>query len=292
MIQAGAGNAFLPRIEISASFLCLAPILVVATSGWMLFDVLSLGLDTVSWAFLIEAPRAAGRAGGIGPILVSTALIVSICLAAALPLALGTALLLSECLAKGSRSAQFMRVLLDVLASVPSIAFGAFGYVFFAQVLHLGFSILSGGLTLATMVLPLLVGSIEQSLRAVPLEIRMASAGVGFSRAQTLFLVLLPIAAPGILVGVLLGIGRALAETAALVFTSGYVARLPGSLLDSGRTLSVHIYDLSMNVPGGEPAAAATTLVLIASLLLMNGAFLCFLSYWKRRSGMALAVTA
>jgi len=159
---------------------------------------------------------------------------------------------------------------LDILAGVPSIVFGLFGNAFFALWLGLGFSILAGGLTLACMVLPILIRSVEAGLRSVPDDYRRAAAALALPRTAALRQVLLPMAAPGILVGLILGIGRALAETAALLFTSGYVSQAPGSLLDSGRALSVHIFDLAMNVPGGADRAYASALTLIALLLAIN----------------------
>jgi phosphate transport system permease protein len=224
----------------------------------------------VSWRFLVEAPADAGRAGGIGPILVSTGLILAVCLAASVPIGAATAILLAEFSRGTGWIGRVVRRSLDVLAAVPSIVFGLFGNAVFSVYLGLGFSILAGGLTLACMVLPLLIRSMEEGLRAVPDDYRQAAAALGLSHAATLSRVLLPAATPGLVVGLVLGIGRALAETAALLFTSGYVARMPGSLLDSGRALSVHVYDLAMNVPGGTGHAYATALVLVGLLLSVN----------------------
>jgi phosphate transport system permease protein len=134
----------------------------------------------------------------------------------------------------------------------------------------MGFSILSGGLTLACMILPILIRTAEQGLRMVPDEWRLGAAALGVSRASALRQVLIPAAAPALTAGLVLGIGRAMAETAALVFTSGYVDRMPSSLLDSGRALSVHIYDLAMNVAGGDRNAYASALILIMLLIAIN----------------------
>jgi phosphate transport system permease protein len=243
---------------------------VVVTFGWILFDLLSLGLGRLSWDFLTAAPREAGRAGGIGPVIVSTLAILAVCLATAVPLGLGSAAFLAELTRPGVRLGRWVRRGLDLLAAVPSIVFGLFGSVFFGRVLGLGFSILAGGLTLACMVLPILVRATENGFRSAPEELRRGAAALGLSRTATLRHLMLPAALPGLVVGLVLGIGRALAETAALLFTSGYVSRLPSSLLDSGRALSVHIYDLAMNVPGGEGSAAATALVLVLLLVAIN----------------------
>ncbi|MCG8456029.1 MAG: phosphate ABC transporter permease PstA [Holophagales bacterium] len=243
---------------------------VVAAFLWLLFDLLRHGLGSLSWTFLTTEVAASGRDGGIGPVLISTLLILLVCLAAALPVGLGTAVLLAESTDAEGLLGRFVRRSLDVLAGVPSIVFGLFGNAFFSITLGLGFSILSGGLTLACMVLPLFIREAEEGLRAVPGHYRLSAAALGFSRWRALWLILLPAAMPGLLVGLVLGVGRALAETAALLFTSGYVARVPESLLDSGRSLSIHIYDLSMNVPGGEPNAYGSALVLVSLLLAIN----------------------
>ncbi|MEG3190940.1 phosphate ABC transporter permease PstA [Lysobacter sp. D1-1-M9] len=244
-------------------------LLTAAVFAWILGDLVRHGLPHLSWTFLTEAPRDAGRAGGIAPILVSTLMIMGVCLAVSVPIGVGSAVLLAEF----SPTGWFGRVVrrsLDVLAGVPSIVFGLFGNAFFSIYLGLGFSILSGGLTLACMVLPILIRSSEASLRSVPDDYRKAAAALGISQAAAIWRILLPAATPGLLVGLVLGIGRALAETAALLFTSGYVDRMPGSLMDSGRALSVHIYDLAMNVPGGTGPAYATAFVLIMLLAVIN----------------------
>lgn len=256
---------------------------VTAVLAWILIDLLRQGVPHLSFAFLVEAPRDAGRAGGIGSILVSTGLIVGVCLAVSVPISVATAVLLAEFTRQLGFFAVLVRRSLDVLAGVPSIVFGLFGNAFFSIYLGMGFSILSGGLTLACMVLPILIRSVEAGLRAAPDDYRRAGAALGLTRTTLLIHVLLPAAAPGLAVGLTLGIGRAMAETAALLFTSGYVTRMPGSLLDSGRALSVHIYDLAMNVPGGAPAAYASALVLIIVLLVINYVTVFMTDRWMHR---------
>ncbi len=244
--------------------------LVILPFFWMMGDLLWKGIGHLSWEFIVSSPLDAGRAGGIGPIVLSTVLIVGICLLVAFPLSIGTALFLLELSRKSIPGSQIIRQSLDVLAGVPSIVFGLFGYAVFCQVLGLGFSIASGGLTLACMVLPILTRTVEESFRAIPHAQHLSAAALGLSWPTTIRSVLIPLAAPGLLVGGILGIGRAMAETAALIFTSGYVDRMPESLLDSGRALSVHIYDLAMNVAGGNPHAYATALLLVSLLIIIN----------------------
>ena len=263
-----------------AALVWLAAIAVTAIFGWLLSDLLWHGTGQLSWEFLTHAPENAGREGGIAPILVSTLLILAVCMTVSLPLGLGSAVLLAEFSTNDGRFGRLVRRSLDVLAGVPSIVFGLFGNVFFCQVLGLGFSILSGGLTLACMVLPILIRSTEAGFRAVPQFYRLGAAALGMSRTTTLLQILLPAALPGLMVGFILGIGRAIAETAALIFTSGYVDRMPSSLLDSGRALSIHIYDLSMNVTGGNASAYGSALVLLGLLLLINSSALWFADRW------------
>ncbi len=257
--------------------------LVTAVFLLLLSELLRHGVPQLSLDFLTSAPRNAGRAGGIAPILVSTGLILGVCMGVSLPIGIGTAILLAEFTPDDSLFGRWTRRSLDILAGVPSIIFGLFGYAFFCITLGLGFSILSGGLTLACMVLPILIRATEEGFRAVPRSYRLSAAALGMSRRATLFSLMLPAAAPGLVVGSILGIGRAVAETAALIFTSGYVDRMPESLLDSGRALSIHIFDLSMNVPGGNARAYASALVLVSLLLLINGVSVWIADRWLYR---------
>jgi phosphate transport system permease protein len=253
----------------------------------ILGDLLWQGLSKVSWTFLVSEPENAGRNGGISSILMSTLLILGVALMVAIPLGLACAVGLAEFVKPSGRFGRGVRLSLDVLAGVPSIVFGLFGNAFFCQTLGLGFSIAAGGLTLACMMLPIFIRTAESGLSAVPQEWRQGAAALGMSRSALLWHVLLPAAAPTILAGLILSIGRATAETAALIFTSGYVDRMPSSLLDSGRALSVHIFDLSMNVTGGDASAYASALVLICVVLGINALALFLFDHWRGRSDSA-----
>ena len=257
--------------RIAACALGALALLVAAVPLAMALQLLGAGASLLDWGFLSGAPLAAGRSGGIGPVLLSTLWVLAVCLLAACPLGLGAALFLSEAVDAGSRLGRALQLALDVLGGVPSIVFGLFGNHFFCITLGLGYSILSGGLTLACMVLPLFVRSAEQAMRACPPAYRQAGCALSISRAGFVRRVLLPFAAPGIAVGLVLAAGRALAETAVLLFTAGYVTRWPDNWFDSGRTLAVHIYDLAMNVTGGSAPAAASALVLLLLSLTISG---------------------
>lgn len=267
--------------EYGATAVIWAAALIVAVPFlWLMGDLLWNGWNHLSFSFVFSAPQNAGREGGIGPILISTLLIVGVCMGTALPMGLGTALFLSEYTRHDHVLGRLIRGSLDVLAGVPSIVFGLFGNALFCQALGLGFSILSGGLTLACMVLPILIRTVEESFRVISREQRLSAAALGLSKPTTIRSILLPAAIPGLLVGVILGLGRAIAETAALIFTSGYVDRMPESLLDSGRSLAVHIYDLAMNVAGGNPHAYATALVLVGLIFIINYSSSWIASRW------------
>lgn len=261
--------------------------LVASLIFWVLADVVIEGAAHFSWHFLFAEPADAGRAGGIGPILVSTLWILLIALLVALPLGLGVAIWLAEFTGKTRRLAPFTArntgMTLDILAGVPSIVYGLFGNAFFSIYLGLGFSILSGGLTLACMILPVFIRTCESGLRAVNDDWRRGALALGMTRTAAIWHILLPAARPAIIAGLVLGIGRATAETAALIFTSGYVDRMPGSLLDSGRALAVHIYDLSMNVTGGDGAAYASALVLVVLIIVLNTLAQSLVDSWFKR---------
>ena len=247
----------------------LALVLMLAPLS-LLWTVFGDGIGVLDWQFLLAEPEQAGRSGGIGPIIVSTALVLLICMSLAVPLGLGTALFLVEQVRPDSRLNLTLQWALDGLGAVPSVVFGLFGYRLFVVELGWGYSLLAGGCTLACMVLPLFIRGCEQALRDCPQSYRQAAAGLAISRVGYLRRILLPFAAPGIAAALVLSAGRALAETAVLLFTAGYVMRWPESLFDSGRTLAVHIYDLAMNVSGGSPASAATALVLLGFALIIQ----------------------
>ena len=251
---------------------------------WMLSDIYLKGVGHLSWSFIIDSPSQAGRAGGIASILVSTLLIVGIAMLVALPLGLMVAVWLSEYLQQQTVFSQFIRLSLDVMAGIPSIVYGLFGNAFFSQFLGLGFSILSGGLTLACMILPVFIRSCEAGFSMVNHDWRKSALALGFTRFSSVRYIILPAAMPAVVAGFVLSFGRATAETAVLIFTSGYVDRMPSSWLDSGRSLTVHIYDLSMNVGGGDGAAYASALVLIMLIVVLNAAVQYLANSYLRRN--------
>ncbi|MDH5377462.1 MAG: phosphate ABC transporter permease PstA [Gammaproteobacteria bacterium] len=258
------------RFETLEFFSTMAAFVPVAFFLVLFGQILVDGISGLSWDFLTQNPLDAGRQGGIASIVLSTAYILGICLIITIPFGLMLAIYLTLNENNTNGSLLFLRRSIMVLAGMPSIVVGLFGNAFFSISLGLGFSILSGGLTLACMVLPFFILVSEQALRSVPKHYYINAYALGLNQSSTLFKIALPLAIPGIGAALILSIGRALAETAALIFTAGYVTRTPESVLDSGRALSVHIFDLAMNVPGGNQNAFSTALVLIIFLILLS----------------------
>ena len=202
------------------------------------------------------------------PAIVTTVEMTALALLLAVPLGLFTAIYLNEYAKRGNKLVGVIRVTTETLSGIPSIVYGLFGMLFFVTQLHWKLSLLSGAMTLSIMVLPLIMRSTEEALLAVPDMYREASFGLGAGRLRTVFRIVLPSAMPGILAGIILAVGRIVGETAALIFTAGTMAHIPG-LTQSGRTLAIHMYVLS-----GEALhmneANATAVVLLVVVLLMN----------------------
>lgn len=253
---------------LAVTILGAATAFTVVVLVFIIVFVLSKGLPGINAEFLFSAPKDMGRAGGIFPTLVGTVLLPLLAIAIALPLGVGTAVYLTEY----TRETWLTRVLrfgTDCLAGIPSIIFGLFGFIFFVVMLKMGWCLLSGGLTLAIMVLPTIIRTSEEAIRAVPNSYREVSFSLGATRWETVLKVVLPNALPGIVTGVMLGIGRSIGETAAVIFTAGSALRMPVSAFDSVRTMSVHFYILAREGISNEKAYA-TAAVLIISVLLVN----------------------
>lgn len=230
--------------------------------------VLAGGLGHLSWAFLTEPILDMGRGGGILPAIVGTLLMVMVAIGIAAPLGVASAIYLAEYTLEG-RVTQAIRFGINCLAGVPSIIFGLFGFILFVIILGLGWSILSGGLSLAAMVLPTIIRTSEEALRSVPASYRDVAASLGATRWQVVVKSVLPYALPGILTGVILGIGRSIEETAVVIFTAGSAVQMPTSLFDSARTMAVHFYILAREGISNENAYA-TASILICTILIIN----------------------
>lgn len=197
------------------------------------------------------------------PALLNTLVIVALSLAIAVPLGIFSAIYLVEYAKKGNRFVKVVRVTAETLAGIPSIVYGLFGYLLFVTTLGFGYSLLAGALTLSIMILPVILRTTEEALQSVPDLYREGSFGLGAGKLRTVFRIVLPSAAPGILAGVILAVGRLVGETAALIFTAGTVAQTPDSLLGSGRTLAVHLYALWNEGLATEKAYATAVILLV-----------------------------
>ena len=205
------------------------------------------------------------------PALVNTVTMTLLSLLIAAPLGVFSAVYLVEYAKRGNKFVSVVRITAETLSGIPSIVYGLFGMLFFVTALHWGLSLLSGAVTLAIMILPLVMRTTEEALLAVPDAYREASFGLGAGRLRTVFRVVLPAATPGILAGVILAIGRIVGETAALIYTAGTVAKIPESLFASGRTLAIHMYALSSEGLHIDESYA-TAVVLLALVVLINAA--------------------
>lgn len=260
--------------RLSVAILGAATFLMLAVLVFIVVFVLDKGLPNVTWSFLTRPPEDMGRSGGIFPFLVGSFLLPVLALAIALPLGVGTAVYLCE-YTRETRTTRAIRFGTDCLAGIPSILFGLFGLIFFVDILRMGWSLLAGGLTLAIMVLPTIIRTSEEAIRAVPYAYREVSCSMGATRWETVRRVVLPGALPGILTGVMLSVGRCIGETAAVIYTAGSAeSDIPTSAFDSVRTLAVHFYLLATEGIS-TPKAYATAAVLVIAVLVVN-----LTAYW------------
>lgn len=213
-------------------------------------------LDLFAWKYNTENVS-------LMPALVNTIIITAVSLIIAVPIGIFSAIYLVEYAKRGNRLVNVIRITAETLSGIPSIVYGLFGMLFFVTTLKWRNSILAGAFTLAIMILPLIMRTTEEALKSIPDSYREGSFGLGAGKLRTVFRIVLPSAIPGILAGVILAIGRIVGETAALIYTAGTVAEVPKSLMDSGRTLAVHMYTLSSESLYMEQAYATAVILLI-----------------------------
>jgi phosphate transport system permease protein len=231
----------------------------IAVMVLILFQILKEGLPVLHLRFFLDSPKEMGREGGIFPTIIGTFALTAVAIFFATPLGVGTAIFLREYTGE-SRVSHIIRFGTDCLAGVPSIIFGLFGFVFFVIYLNMGWSILSGGLTLAAMILPTIISTAEEAIKAIPHSYREVSYSLGGTKWQTVAHAVLPNALPGIFTGIILSVGRSIGETAAVILTAGSSLIMPTSLFSPIRTMSVHFYILaregiSMEMAYGTGAA-------------------------------------
>jgi len=244
---------------------------VVVIVGFIVFEIVWRGAGAISWEFLFSMPRRSGAEGGIWPAIVGTLLLVVGSIIVAFPLGVATAIYLSE-YARQGRFMRAIRVAISTLAGVPSIVFGLFGLGLFVIFLKWGCSIVSGCATLACMILPTIIVSSEESLRAVPQSLREGSLALGATKWQTVWSNVLPYSIGGMLTGLILAIGRVAGETAPILLTVAafYLPKLPHSIFDQVMALPYHLYVLATQHPDTAavlPKAYGTALVLLLLVL-------------------------
>ncbi|MCJ7804050.1 MAG: phosphate ABC transporter permease PstA [Desulfobacterales bacterium] len=240
----------------------------IAVMILILFQILKEGLPVLHLRFFLDSPKNMGREGGIFSTIIGTMALTGVAILFGAPLGVGTAVFLRE-FTRESKISRVIRFGTDCLAGVPSIIFGLFGFVFFVIQLNMGWSILSGGLTLAAMILPTVISTSEESIRAIPPSYREVSYSLGGTKWQTITRVVLPSALPGIFTGILLSIGRSIGETAAVILTAGSSLVMPTSLFSPIRTMSVHFYILAREGISME-MAYGTGAALILLVLMIN----------------------
>lgn len=245
-----------------------AMLITVSVLLFIIFFILYHGLPVLSATFLFSSVADMGKSGGIFPMIVSTIYIAILSVFIATPLGVGTAIFLSE-YTKENWITKLIRFGTDCLAGIPSIIFGLFGFLFFVIFLHMSWSILSGALTLTCMMLPTIIRTSEEAVRSVPKGYRDVTYALGGTKLQGILQIVIPKAIPGIVTGIILSIGRAVSETAALIFTAGMSVHMPTSFLSSGRTMAVHFYTLAREGISIQNAYG-TAAVLIITILCIN----------------------
>lgn len=240
-------------------------IITVAILVYIIAFVLRKGIPALSWEFLSKNPVDMGKEGGIFPTIIGTVVLTAGAILIATPLGVGTAIYLTEYTWEGPLT-RIIRFGAECLAGIPSIIFGLFGFILFVTKLKFGWSILSGSLTLAFMILPTIIRTSEEAIKSVPPVYRTVSFSLGSTKWQTVTRVVLPSALPGIVTGIILSVGRSIGETAVVIFTAGSALRLPTSVFSSSRTMSVHFYILAREGISMSNAYGTAAILIIAIL--------------------------
>lgn len=256
-------SGFLRAIVYIAAILTVG--VLVCIIGYILIKgIPNLSLDLFSLEYTSENVS-------LFPAMVNTVTMTLLSLVISVPLGVFSAIYLVEYAKRGNKLVSVVRVTAETLTGIPSIVYGLFGFLFFVTAFGWGYSMLAGSLTLVIMVLPVIMRSTEEALKAVPDSYREGSFGLGAGKLRTVFRIVLPSAVPGILAGVILAVGRIVGETAALIYTAGTVAQIQGTLMSSGRTLAVHMYALwSEGINTNQ--SYATAVVLLVVVVLLNAA--------------------
>lgn len=248
--------SFILFLLVSLATVITVGILIFLIAYILIMGIPNLSLDLFAWEYNSENVS-------MMPAIINTLTMTLLSLLIAVPLGIFSAIYLVEYAKRGNKLVSLVRITAETLSGIPSIVYGLFGFLLFGMALDFGYSLLSGALTLSIMILPLIMRTTEEALKAVPDTYREGSFGLGAGRLRTVFKIVLPSAMPGILAGIILAIGRIVGETAALIYTSGTVTGIPDSLMGSGRTLSVHMYALWNEGLNGKEAYATAVVLLI-----------------------------
>lgn len=246
--------------------------------------ILVKGLPVINFEFLFSSPIDAGREGGIFPMIISSIYVVFIAAIIATPLGVGAAIYMSE-YASNQKVIKFIRLGSETLASIPSIVFGLFGLAFFVVFLKLGWCILSGGLVLALMAIPTIFQVAEVTLSSIPNSYKEGGYGLGATKWQVIYSVILPAALPGIITGVILAMTRAISEAAAVMYAVGYAITVPVSIFDPGRPLPLHLYVLATEGVSLQNAYGTAAVLVIIVLVLTIATNLVVDRYQKKIMG-------
>ena len=250
-------GSFVLFLMVCASAFITVAVLAMLIGYILVRGIPHLNLSLFEWIYSTENVS-------MMPSLINTILMVLLSLLIAAPVGIASAVYLVEYAKRGNKFVEVIRLTTETLQGIPSIVYGLFGALFFVKTLGWGVSLLSGACTLSIMILPLIMRTTEEALKAVPDSYREGSFGLGAGRMRTVFRIILPAATPGILAGVILAIGRVVGESAALIFSAGTIAAVPNTVFDSARTLSVHMYCLySEGLYTDQAAATAVVLLLI-----------------------------
>jgi phosphate transport system permease protein len=260
-------------------FVWLCGIIALAMVFWIISYVLTQGFQVINLEFLTTRPAGGvSGEGGMSTTIVTTLYLVILTIAIATPLGVGAAIYLVEYAEESSRSSKVVRLLVkaartgvEILAGVPSIIFGLFGFALFVLYLKLGFSLLSASLSGAALILPTIIRTSEEALKTVPQSFREGSLSLGATKWHTIFNVVLPTALPGIVTGIVLSVGRIIAETAIFWVTLGGSYFLPESVMNSGRTMALHVYMLASETRAFDKAMGTASILIITIILLNLG---------------------
>lgn len=264
--------------KLAVGIITLTAALVVIPIVAVILYILVEGISVINWEFLTAPPRSGMREGGIMPAILGTVILTFGTTIVSMPLAIGAAIYLAE-YAEDNRLTRWVRLAIVNLAGIPSIVYGLFGLGAFVLFLEFGTSILAGSLTLGIMTLPVVISTSEEAILAVPQRFRLVSLSLGATRWQTIRYQVLPHALPGIITGVILGLGRAAGETAPILFTVAafYLPELPSSIFDQTMALPYHLYVIATQVPGMplsiQYGTALVLLLLVLSLTLVATIF-------------------